>query len=269
MVLRNKVAAEGTTAQVAGIIPARWGSSRFPGKPLHQLAGKSLLGHVIARAGSCERLDVLLVATDDERIAREALANGAEVAMTSSQHATGTDRIAEALSSYPSIQHVVNIQGDEPLVSPSLIDLMADTLRKQRGIDMITAANPISDLTQLDDPNIVKVVLNRSNDALYFSRSPLPYNRSQGELFSPFRHVGLYGYQRGFLEEFVSWPEGDLERVEQLEQLRALENGARIRVIVTEHDSIGLDTPEQVPEIEALLAGSTDAKYSPNINQSR
>ena len=134
---------------------------------------------------------------------------------------------------------------------------------------MITAANPISDLIQLDDPNIVKVVLNRNNDALYFSRSALPYNRTQGELFSPFRHVGLYGYQRAFLEQFVSWPEGALETVEQLEQLRALENGARIRVIVTEHDSIGLDTPEQVPEIEALLAGSSDTEYSTNQNHSR
>ena len=263
------MAARGKTGQVAGVIPARWGSSRFPGKPLHQLAGKSLLGHVIERVGCCKRLDVVLVATDDERIQREARANGAEVVMTSGQHKTGTDRVAEAITSFPAIQHIVNIQGDEPLVSPSLIDLMADTLRKQKGVDMITAANPISDLTQLDDPNIVKVVLNRSNDALYFSRSALPYNRSQGDLFSPFRHVGLYGYQRGFLEKFVSWPEGDLERVEQLEQLRALENGSRIRVVVTEHDSIGLDTPEQVPEIEALLAGSTDAQYSPNINQSR
>ena len=260
---------EGATAQVAGIIPARWGSSRFPGKPLHQLAGKSLLGHVIERVGCCKRLDVVLVATDDERIQREALANGAEVVMTSGQHKTGTDRVAEAITSFPAVQHIVNIQGDEPLVSPSIIDLMADTLRNQQNIDMITVANPISNLDQLDDPNIVKVVLNRNGDALYFSRSALPHDRTSEEQFSPLRHVGLYGYQRDFLENFVNWPEGHLERVEQLEQLRALENGARIRVVVTEHESIGLDTPEQVPEIEALLAGSIDAKYPPNTNQSR
>lgn len=261
------MAAEGTTAQVAGIIPARWGSSRFPGKPLYQLAGKTLLGHVIDRVSSCRRLDTVLVATDDERIKKEALANGAEVVMTSAEHSTGTDRIAEALGSFPAIEHVLNIQGDEPLVSPAVIDLMADTLRNHIDIDMITAANPISDLAQLDDPNIVKVVLDKRGDALYFSRSALPYNRAQGEPFSPLRHVGLYGYQRRFLENFVSWPEGDLERVEQLEQLRALENGARIRVIISDHESIGLDTPEQVPEIEALLASLAKDEYSPNTTK--
>ena len=263
------MAAEGTTAQVAGIIPARWGSSRFPGKPLYQLAGKSLLGHVIDRVACCRRLDAVLVATDDERIEQEALANGAEVVMTSSQHSTGTDRIAEALDSFPALQHVVNIQGDEPLISPSVIDLMADTLRSQMDIDMITAANPISDPAQLDDPTIVKVVLDNRGDALYFSRSALPYHRAQEHSSPSLRHVGLYGYQRSFLKKFVRWPEGDLERVEQLEQLRALENGARIRVIVSEHESIGLDTPEQVPEIEALLASLTEEDYSPNTNQTR
>ena len=263
------MAAGGKTAQVAGVIPARWGSSRFPGKPLHKLAGKTLLGHVIERVSCCKRLDVVLVATDDERIEREALENGAEVVMTSGQHPTGTDRVAEAITSFPALRHIVNIQGDEPLVSPSLIDLMADTLRNQGNIDMITAANPISNLNQLDDPNIVKVVLNRNDEALYFSRSALPYDRTNEGRYSPLRHVGLYGYQREFLESFVKWPEGHLERVEQLEQLRALENGARIRVVVTEHESIGLDTPEQVPEIEALLAGFAGAKYSPNTNQSR
>lgn len=261
--------AEGTTAQVAGIIPARWGSSRFPGKPLHSLLGKSLISHVLERLSSCQDLDVVLVATDDKRIEEEARSCGAEVVMTSSHHSTGTDRIAEALESFPSIQHVVNIQGDEPLVSPSLVDLMATSLKNDKEIAMITAASPITDPTQLDDPNIVKVVLDNRDNALYFSRSPLPFDRSQNASSAPLRHMGLYGYQRTFLQKFVAWPEGRLERAEQLEQLRALENGARIRVVITNHDSIGLDTPEQVPQLEALLLMSSNAVTHPKIQTNR
>ena len=246
--------AEGTTAKVAGIIPARWGSSRFPGKPLHHLAGKSLLRHVFERADKCERLDLILVATDDVRIKEEAVSFGAEVVMTSSDHSTGTDRIAEAVLPHPEITHVINIQGDEPLVDPALVDSLVTTLAAEPNLPMITAANPVTDLAQLDDPDIVKVVVDGRGNALYFSRSPLPFLRTRPDALAPLRHMGLYGYRRDFLEQFVSWPPGLLEQAEQLEQLRALENGARIRVVLTEDRSIGLDTPEQVPQLEALLA---------------
>tara|TARA_B100000959_G_scaffold23372_1_gene22614 strand:- start:44649 stop:45410 length:762 start_codon:yes stop_codon:yes gene_type:complete len=248
------VPAEGTTAKVAGIIPARWGSSRFPGKPLHHLAGKSLLRHVFERVNQCEQLDLLLVATDDVRIEEEARSIGAEVVMTSPDHPTGTDRIAEAVAPHPDVTHVINIQGDEPLVDPALVDSFVTALTAEPDLPMITAANPMTDRAQLDDPDIVKVVVDGGGNALYFSRSPIPFLRTQPDTLVPLRHMGLYGYRRDFLEQFVSWPPGLLERAEQLEQLRALENGARIRVVLTKDHSIGLDTPEQVPHLEALLA---------------
>ncbi len=220
-----------------------------------------MLRHVFERVKQCHQLDLLLVATDDARIEQEARSFGAEVAMTSPEHLTGTDRIAEAIQPYPRITHVINIQGDEPLVSPTLIDTLAETLKNQPCLKMITAANPITDLAQLDDPNIVKVVTDRDGFALYFSRSPLPHLRSKPDSLAPMRHMGIYGYHRSFLEQFVNWPPGQLEQAEQLEQLRALENGARIRIVVTGDDSMGLDTPEQVPQLEALLATSNPDQY--------
>ncbi len=247
---------EGATAQVAGIIPARWGSSRFPGKPLHPLAGKTLLRHVYERVSACEQLALVLVATDDERIAREANSFGALVEMTSSEHPSGTDRIAEALQNHPDITHAINIQGDEPLIEPSLVDSFAAALAADNDLPMITAASPIVDLAQLTDPNIVKVVIDHDGWALYFSRSALPHLRTQPDGFTPLRHIGLYGYRRDFLQQFVAWPPSSLEQAEHLEQLRALENGTRIRVLLTDDHSIGLDTPEQVPQLEALLAAN-------------
>ena len=176
--------------------------------------------------------------------------------MTSSQHPSGTDRIAEAVLAHPQATHVINIQGDEPLIDPVLVDSLAAALVSNPGLPMITAANPIADLAQLDDPDIVKVVIDRDGHALYFSRSAIPYRRSEPAGLQLLRHMGIYGYRRDFLEQFVHWPPGVLEQVEHLEQLRALENGARIRVIITHDDSIGLDTPEQIPHLEALLAAS-------------
>jgi 3-deoxy-manno-octulosonate cytidylyltransferase (CMP-KDO synthetase) len=174
--------------------------------------------------------------------------------MTSPDHPTGTDRIAEAVAPHPDVTHVINIQGDEPLVDPALVDSFVTALTAEPDLPMITAANPMTDRAQLDDPDIVKVVVDGGGNALYFSRSPIPFLRTQPDTLVPLRHMGLYGYRRDFLEQFVSWPPGLLERAEQLEQLRALENGARIRVVLTKDHSIGLDTPEQVPHLEALLA---------------
>lgn len=251
---------EGSAACVAGIIPARWGSSRFPGKPLHRLAGKPLLQHVFERVRDCRELDFVLVATDDPRIRDAALAFGAEVAMTSPQHPSGTDRIAEAVRAHPEATHVINIQGDEPLIEPVLVDSLAAALVANPALPMITAANPVSDPSQLDDPDVVKVVLDRDGHALYFSRSAIPYRRSEPGALRLLRHMGIYGYRRDFLEQFVQWPPGILEQTEHLEQLRALENGARIRVVVTPDNSIGLDTPEQVPQLEALLAATASSR---------
>ncbi len=244
--------------RIVGILPARWGSTRFPGKPLHPLAGKPLIQHVWERCRCCTRLDDLLVATDDERIRAAAEGFGARVAMTSPDHPSGTDRIAEAVAADPAATHVINIQGDEPLIAPALVDELVAALLEDPALDMVTAANPIDPGdSAVADPNVVKVVVDLSGRALYFSRSPLPYFRNAVEGLPVLRHKGIYGYRRAFLERFVAWPPSPLERAESLEQLRALEHGASIRVIATDEDSPGLDTPEQVAAIEASLLSET------------
>ena len=242
-----------STKHIVGILPARWGSTRFPGKPLHRLAGKTLIQHVWERCQDCTRLDRVVIATDDDRIRDEAISFGAEVVMTAAHHPTGTDRIAEAAAAIPHATHVINIQGDEPLIEPALIDELAQAMIDDAALPMVTAANPIDDEAAYLDPNVVKVVLDLSGHALYFSRSPLPYRRTKPAGLTLYRHKGIYGYRRDFLNSFITWPPSPLEQAESLEQLRALENGARIRVIITSDDSIGLDTPEQAPLIESLL----------------
>ena len=236
-----------------GIIPARWGSTRFPGKPLHLIAGKPLVQHVWERTRHCKLLDQVTIATDDQRILDAAHRFGAHATLTSADHPTGTDRIAEAVASYPDAAYVINIQGDEPLIEPSLIDELASTLHQDSGISMATAANPIMDDEAINDPNVVKCVLTQNGEALYFSRSPIPYQRSKSPDLTLYRHKGIYAYRRDFLEKFVVWPPSPLELAESLEQLRALENNARIKVLITSDDSIGVDTLEQAGQIEDLL----------------
>lgn len=236
-----------------GVIPARWASSRFPGKPLQPLLGKPLLEHVWRRARQCRSLDRLVVATDDARISAAARAFSAEVVMTSPAHESGTDRIAEVAAAIPEADLVLNIQGDEPLVEPALLDRLVTTLGADPALAMATAASPMDDPLDRADPNLVKVVFNQLGDALYFSRSPIPFARQSPPGLTWHRHHGLYAYRAEFLRQFVSWPPSLLERAEALEQLRALDHGARIRVLITASESIGLDTPEQVPLIEALL----------------
>ncbi|MGB6221913.1 3-deoxy-manno-octulosonate cytidylyltransferase [Haloferula sp.] len=243
---------------ITGILPARWGSSRFPGKPLHLIAGKPLIQHVWERCSRCMRLDDLLIATDDERIFSAAEAFGARAVMTSSEHPTGTDRIAEAIASLPGTTHVVNIQGDEPLIDPELIDELAATMANEPDLDMATAANPLDPADPaVNDPNVVKVVTTLDGRALYFSRSPLPFFRNPVQDLPVLRHKGIYAYRRTFLERFVTWPPSPLEQAESLEQLRALENGASIKVLTTTDTSPGVDTPEQAREIERLLSSSS------------
>ncbi|TLD72498.1 3-deoxy-manno-octulosonate cytidylyltransferase [Phragmitibacter flavus] len=239
------------------VIPARWASTRFPGKPLHLLAGKPLVQHVWERCKQCKHADKVVIATDDQRIAQVARRFNAVAVMTQPDHPSGTDRVAETAQSFPQHQIVINVQGDEPLISPALIDELAETLIKEASIPMITAAAPIEDEALLPDPNVVKVVLSSAGDALYFSRSPIPYVRDAGAGITHYRHLGIYGFQRQFLFEFVSAPPSLLERTESLEQLRALENGARIRVVLTRETSPGVDTPEQAAAIENLLQPQT------------
>jgi 3-deoxy-manno-octulosonate cytidylyltransferase (CMP-KDO synthetase) len=220
------------------------------------LAGKPLVRHVWERCCRCTALDRVVIATDDDRIAAAARDFGAEVALTRPDHPSGTDRIAEVAERFPDHDVILNVQGDEPLVRPDLIDLLARTLAEDPALPMVTAAHPVSagDEALLDDPNVVKAVLARNGDALYFSRSRIPYPRTpEVPGLRLLRHKGIYGYRRDFLLRFVSWPPGLLEQAEGLEQLRALENGARIRVLLTDDDSPGVDTPEQARIVSALI----------------
>jgi 3-deoxy-manno-octulosonate cytidylyltransferase (CMP-KDO synthetase) len=242
------------TQHIIGILPARWGSTRFPGKPLHLIAGKPLIQHVWERCQEAKRLAEVIVATDDERIFEAVLAFGGKVVMTSPDHPTGTDRLAEAAKQIPEATHIINIQGDEPLIDPALIDELALALSEDSDLPMVSAANPLNpDDPAVSDPNVVKVVLKQNGHALYFSRSPLPFFRNPVAGLPVLRHKGIYGYRRDFLESFVSWPPSPLEQAESLEQLRALENGANIRILITNDSSPGVDTPQQALEIERLL----------------
>jgi 3-deoxy-manno-octulosonate cytidylyltransferase (CMP-KDO synthetase) len=243
------------TNQVLGVIPARWGSTRFPGKPLHLIAGKPLIQHVWDRCNECTRLSVVTVATDDERIADAVRAFGGHVTMTNPDHPSGTDRAAEVASAFPEMSHILNIQGDEPLIDPGLIDSLAGALLDDPGLPMITAANPLAASDPLlTDPNVVKVTITADGHALYFSRSLIPHPRTVPDDLIYYRHKGIYGFRRDFLFDFVSWEPSLLERTEGLEQLRALENGARIRVVLTDDTSPGVDTPEQAAILHELLS---------------
>ncbi|MEM9016407.1 MAG: 3-deoxy-manno-octulosonate cytidylyltransferase [Verrucomicrobiota bacterium] len=240
--------------QVLGVIPARWGSTRFPGKPLHSIAGKPLVQHVWDRCSECSNLALLTVATDDERIRDAVLSFGGHVTMTRDDHPSGTDRAAEVAEAFPEMSHIINIQGDEPLIDPSLIDRLAGDLLAQPGLPMITAANPISQGDPcLEDPNVVKVTIDANGNALYFSRSLIPHPRNAPDELVYFRHKGIYGFRRDFLFDFVGWDPSLLERTEGLEQLRALENGGRIRVVLTDDESPGVDTPEQAAILDEQL----------------
>ena len=242
-------------SRILGVIPARWGSTRFPGKPLHLIAGKSLIQRVWDQCRRCSALDETIVATDDERIRQAVIDFGGKAILTSSEHESGTDRIAEVARKKPEFAHILNIQGDEPLISPRLIGQLARKLRSDGDCPMVTAANPMEhDDPALDDPNVVKVVTDRHGRALYFSRSRIPFPRGgDSALPTLLRHKGIYGFQRRFLLQFVRWEPSPLERCEQLEQLRTLENGGSIQVLLTKDDSPGIDTPEQAAILSRQL----------------
>ncbi len=246
--------------KVAVVIPARYASTRLPGKPLIPIAGTPLIQRVWERCTAAEGIDVVIVATDDMRIAEAAFAFGAEVAMTSPKHRSGTDRVAEVAKHLRGVTHVINVQGDEPLLDPSLVTRLAETMIEDRAIQMITAASAFGPEDDIDNPNAVKVVLGRDGCALYFSRSRIPYLRGDGVRPAWWRHLGIYGYTTKCLLQFVEWKPGDLELAESLEQLRALENGIRIRVLPARHAAVGVDTPQDVVAVERLLAPKAGRK---------
>ena len=245
--------------KILGVIPARYDSSRFPGKVLAQISSKTMLQHVYERCSDARYLSSTIIATDDERIYKVAKSFGARVRMTRADHPSGTDRVAEVASS-ESAQIVVNIQGDEPLIDPSAIDAAVLPLVHDPDIVMGTLKKRIEDPREITDPNVVKVVTNRSGDAIFFSRCPIPYVRSGSPSVRPgphYKHIGLYVYRRDFLLQYPTLPIGPLEQAERLEQLRALENGYPIRVVETEYESLGVDTPEDLERVSQLFMAST------------
>jgi 3-deoxy-manno-octulosonate cytidylyltransferase (CMP-KDO synthetase) len=242
---------------IVGIVPARFASTRFPGKSLALIAGKPLIQHVVERCQTAKSLDEVIVATDDSRIA-DVARKFCHVEMTRPDHPSGTDRIAE-VATRCQCNAVVNIQGDEPLIDPAVIDAVAGALVQN---EMSTAATPIKNPAEYDNPNVVKVVVNAAGHALYFSRRTIPYLREaastegvRGQLAAfPFlKHLGIYGYRRETLLRLVKFPVSPLENAEKLEQLRALENSIPIAVVKVDYDSVGVDTPEDVKRVEIIL----------------
>ncbi len=241
---------------VLAVIPARFASTRLPGKPLVPLGGKSMIERVWERARQATSLSGVLVATEDERIRSAVEAFGGQAVMTRSDHRTGTERIAEVAAARKDVDIFVNVQGDEPLIEPAAIDEAVAAIQDDSEVNISTLAVPIANPADIMDPNVVKVVLDFDGNALYFSRAPIPWVRDRtGPVHARYlKHLGLYAFRRAALLEFATFPQGDLERIEQLEQLRWLENGYPIRVAETEHDSVSVDVPEDVARVEALLS---------------
>ena len=240
-----------------GVIPARYGSSRLPGKPLVDLQGKPLLYYVYQRSLKARSLTRVMIATDDERIHKAARDFGAEVVMTDTKHRSGTDRIAEAIQDIEA-DLIINIQGDEPLIDSRCIDQTVQLLMEDAAADMATLKAPITSMEDFMNPSVVKVVTDEKGYALYFSRAPIPFCRQNPEQFSQsYRHIGLYGYRRDFLMRFTIWTPSPLEKSEDLEQLRALEHGARIIVGLTQAHVFGVDTPEDLERIRKMVEGNS------------
>ncbi len=245
--------------RILGVIPSRYGSTRFPGKSLHPICGRPLVAWVVDAVKRAKRLDDVIVATDDERIAEAARTAGATAAMTPSDLPSGTDRVACAANPQPD-DIVINIQGDEPLIDPDLIDALADKLASDSRWSMATAATPITTMEDLAARSVVKVVVDRDDGALYFSRLPIPCRRDGDPDLSSglyLRHIGIYAYRGEFLRKMVAESPCALEKTESLEQLRALYMGARIAVLRTSQAGVGVDTPEDAVKVEALLKART------------
>jgi 3-deoxy-manno-octulosonate cytidylyltransferase (CMP-KDO synthetase) len=234
------------------VLPARYGSTRFPGKPLVAIAGRPLIEWVYRRAAAIEGAGEVVVATDDPRIADAVTSFGGNVEMTDAAHATGTDRVAEIVATRD-VPYVVNLQGDEPIFDPASVTEMVDLLASAPDTDIVTACHRIATEEEFNDPNIVKVVVDRHKRALYFSRSPVPSGAWRTGGTAALRHVGIYAYKRESLVRFASLERTPLEQMERLEQLRALENGMVIRLIVTGQPTLGVDVPGDVKKVEKEL----------------
>lgn len=245
-----------TETSVLGIIPARYQSSRLPGKALLDLAGRPMIEHVYRRAAQARTLDGLLVATDDERIAQAVDAFGGVACLTSDRHPSGTDRLAEVAAAAP-CGLIVNIQGDEPLLDPAVIDATVVPLRDNPSIDMGTAARRLRHVDELTNPHMVKVVRDGEGRALYFSRAPIPFSRDGSVSPAARIHVGLYVYRRATLLRLATLPPSPLETAESLEQLRALDHGIRIHVVDTEYDSLEVNTPDDLALVRQQLLAAT------------
>ncbi|HLD83153.1 MAG TPA: 3-deoxy-manno-octulosonate cytidylyltransferase [Candidatus Omnitrophota bacterium] len=239
---------------VIGIIPARFSSTRFEGKVLADISGKPMLEHVWERAKQAHLLEDLFIACDDEVVAKAASDFGAKVVMTSKSHACGTDRIIEVVNPIE-VKVVVNIQADEPLIHPTMIDNAARVLLEDSALSVATVMKAIEDEAVISDPNVVKVVIDKNNFAIYFSRAAIPFHALNSQIKLPiyFKHIGLYAYTKDFLFTYKNLPVSYLERVECLEQLRILEQGFRIKVVESKFDTIGVDTPEDLEKVKEYL----------------
>ena len=239
---------------VIGVIPARYSSTRFEGKVLADILGKPMLQHVWERAKQARLLEDLIIACDDERIVKAAKEFGAKVVFTAKAHASGTDRICEVINPID-VKVIINIQGDEPLIHPTMIDGVAGALLDDSSISMATVMKAIEDPEAINDPNVVKVVIDKNNFAVYFSRAAVPFHAKNSQIKLPiyFKHIGLYGYTKDFLFTYKNLPASYLERIECLEQLRVLEEGFRIKVIETKYDTIGVDTPQDLAKVTEYL----------------
>ncbi len=238
---------------IAIIIPARYASTRLPGKPLIEVNGKPIIQWVYEKSKESKLADKVIVATDDVRIFDAVKVFGGEVMMTSTEHKSGSDRIFEVMSAYPEITMAVNVQGDEPLICPESIDEAINALLSDETADISTLVRQINDEEEITNPNVVKVVFDNNQNALYFSRSPIPYHRNKNES-KTYAHIGLYAYRKEALDRMTSLLQSFLELSESLEQLRALQNGMKIKVQIVDYNPIGIDTPEDVEKFKQIVS---------------
>ena len=238
--------------KVLCVIPARYASTRLPGKPLSMIAGKPMIQHVYERACQAQSPNEVVVATDNELVEKAVLDFGGKAVMTSPDHPSGTDRLAEVALMYPDVDVIVNVQGDEPMIPPEVIDRLAEAFNSDADLNMATM-KVVMDEEDYENPAAVKVVTDQQGYALYFSRSLMPYPRNKPEGFKVFKHVGIYAYRRNFLLKYAALAPTPLEKAESLEQLRALENGYKIKVLESDFQGIGVDTPEDLAAVNALF----------------
>jgi 3-deoxy-manno-octulosonate cytidylyltransferase (CMP-KDO synthetase) len=243
-----------TSIQVLAVIPARYASTRFPGKPLAPIAGRPMIQHVVERVRGAGRVTRVLVATDDDRIRKAVEEFGGEVILTRPDHRTGTDRVAE-VAAHVEADIYLNVQGDEPLMEPEAVEAVIEAMEDDDAVSIGTPCTAIVQPKDIMDPNVVKVVRDFDGNALYFSRAPVPWVRDRDESVAArhWKHLGLYAFRRDALLEYPTLPPGELERIEQLEQLRWLENGFRIRVVETDYDAVSVDAPADIERVEKIL----------------